>query len=200
MPCLVRFVVQNHPVRRAVDLRQRQIGQKDADFSTVSDQNAVWRDSMKLKLVSAAVPIAVVASLAFSAPSMAQSTDNRMMGQGVMQPGVTGQGMMQPGMMGQGRMGHGVMQPGMMGHGMMHHGMSGQGMMGHGMSGQGMMQTGMIGPMMLVMMDTDGDKAISFEEMEAVHKRMFDLVDADGDGKVTIGEIRQFHTGTSQAE
>ena len=140
---------------------------------------------MKLKLVGAAALIAVVASVASSAPGMAQSTDNRMMGQGMMQPSLMGHGVMHHGMPGQG----------MMGHGMMHHGM-----MGHGMTGRGIMQTGMMGPMMLVIMDTDGDNAISFEEMQAVHKRMFDLVDADGDGKVTMGEIRQFHTGMSQAE
>jgi hypothetical protein len=66
-------------------------------------------------------------------------------------------------------------------------------MMGRGMMGPGMM--GMIGPrmmmpMMLVMMDTNGDGAVSFEEMEAVHKRMFDIVDENKDGKVTPEEMR----------
>jgi hypothetical protein len=59
-------------------------------------------------------------------------------------------------------------------------------MMGPGMMGPGMM------PMMFVMMDTDGDGAVSFEEMQAVHKRMFDLVDEDKDGKMTIDEMRKF--------
>jgi hypothetical protein len=59
-------------------------------------------------------------------------------------------------------------------------------MMGPGMMGPAMM------PMMFVMMDTDGDGAVSFEEMQAVHKRMFDLVDADKDGKMTIDEMQEF--------
>jgi Ca2+-binding EF-hand superfamily protein len=59
------------------------------------------------------------------------------------------------------------------------------------MSGPGLMGPGMM-PMMFVMMDTDGDGAISFEEMQAVHKRMFDLVDEDKDGKVTIDEMHAF--------
>lgn len=63
---------------------------------------------------------------------------------------------------------------------------AGAGMMGAGMMGAGMM------PMMFVMMDTDGDEAVSFEEMQAVHKRMFDLVDADKDGKITIEEVHAF--------
>ena len=58
-----------------------------------------------------------------------------------------------------------------------------------GMMGRGMM------PMMLVMMDTDGDGAVSFEEMQAVHKRMFDLVDDDKDGKITVEEMQEFMGG-----
>jgi hypothetical protein len=73
--------------------------------------------------------------------------------------------------------------PGMMGRGPM-------GMMGSGMMGSGMM------PMMFVMMDTDSDGAVSFEEMQAVHKRMFDLVDGNKDGKLTVGETREFMGGS----
>jgi hypothetical protein len=60
------------------------------------------------------------------------------------------------------------------------------GEMGFGMMGPGM------SPMMFVMMDTDGDSAVSLEEMQAVHKRMFDLVDKDKDGKVTVDEMHGF--------
>jgi hypothetical protein len=67
------------------------------------------------------------------------------------------------------------------------------GRMGRGRFGPGMM--GFMGPgmmpMMFVMMDTNGDGAVSFEEMEAVHKRMFDLVDKNKDGKVTLDELRE---------
>lgn len=76
---------------------------------------------------------------------------------------------------------------GMMGYGM-------RGMMGHGMGmgGPGMtMRPGMM-RMMVVMMDTDGDGALSLEEVQSVHARMFKVMDADKNGKVTLEEIQQF--------
>jgi hypothetical protein len=91
-------------------------------------------------------------------------------GQGA-QPGQPG--MMAPGMMGQGMMG-GMMQPGMMG------GMPMMGMHGHSMK------------IMFAIADTDGDGALSFEEVTTIHKRIFDAVDADKDGKVTPAEVRAF--------
>jgi hypothetical protein len=57
----------------------------------------------------------------------------------------------------------------------------------------------MIGPMrghmmkiMFVVADTNGDGAISFEELTAIHKRVFDAVDANNDGKVTPEEMQAF--------
>jgi hypothetical protein len=79
----------------------------------------------------------------------------------------------QPGMMGQGMMG-GMMQPGMMG---------------------GMPMMAMRGQMMKVMFaiaDMDGDGALSFEEVMAIHKRIFDKVDTNKDGKVTPVEVQTF--------
>lgn len=103
-------------------------------------------------------------------------------------PGGQGGGMMtHPGMMGCPMMGGygGGMGPGMIGPGMM-----GQGqMMGRAMS---------MGPrmaMMFAMMDTNGDRAISLEEMQAMHKRMFDYADEDKDGQVTLEEMRAFMQG-----
>jgi hypothetical protein len=85
----------------------------------------------------------------------------------------------------------GTMTPGVMGQG-------GQGMMGHhGMMGD-MMRSGMIGrrghmmKMMFVIADTDSDGALSFEEVTAIHKRIFGAVDANKDGKVTIEEAETF--------
>ncbi|RWM68979.1 MULTISPECIES: membrane protein [Mesorhizobium] len=84
-------------------------------------------------------------------------------------------------------------QPGMMGQGM-----------GHSMMGGGMMQSGMMGPMPMMRMrghmmkimfaiaDTNGDSALSFEEITAIHKRIFDKVDANKDGKVTTEEGQAF--------
>jgi Ca2+-binding EF-hand superfamily protein len=75
--------------------------------------------------------------------------------------------------------------------------------MGQGMMGE-MMQPGMMGAMPMMRMrghmmrimfaiaDTDGDSALSFEEITAIHKRIFDKVDANKDGKVTSEEVQAF--------
>lgn len=82
--------------------------------------------------------------------------------------------------------------------------MTGSGMMQGGMMERGMMQPGMMGgtPMMgmrghmmkimFAIADTDGDDALSFEEVTTVHKRIFDAVDANKDGKVTPDEMQAF--------
>ena len=111
-------------------------------------------------------------TIAQAAPGQGQSQDAQPAQPGTTRPGMggmAGQGMMGPGMMGQGRMA--------------------QGMMG----GMPMMRGG--GHMMKVMFaiaDTDGDGALSFEEVTAIHKRIFTRVDANKDGKVTIEELQTF--------
>ena len=60
------------------------------------------------------------------------------------------------------------------------------------MMGQGMMPRGPMLKMMLILMDTNGDGAVSLEEFEAVHARIFKAIDADGDGKITAKEIEKF--------
>lgn len=57
----------------------------------------------------------------------------------------------------------------------------------------------MMGPMrghmmriMFAIADSDGDGAISFEELMAIHKRVFVAVDANNDGKVTPDEMQAF--------
>ena len=77
--------------------------------------------------------------------------------------------------------------------GMMCPGMGG--MMGRrmgGMDGTGMMMRPGMMRMMVVMMDTDGDGALSLDEVQTVHARMFKAMDADKNGKVTLEEIQQF--------
>ena len=88
-----------------------------------------------------------------------------------------------PGMMGGGS---GMMSCPMMG------GM-GSGMMGARGMGAGMMGGG--GHMMKVMFaiaDANGDGALSFEEVSAIHKRVFDRVDVNKDAKVSLDEIQTF--------
>lgn len=55
----------------------------------------------------------------------------------------------------------------------------------------GMMQGHMM-KIMFAVADVDGDGALSFEEVTAIHKRIFDKVDANKDGKVTPEEMQGF--------
>ena len=49
--------------------------------------------------------------------------------------------------------------------------------------------------MMFAIADTDGDGSLSFDEVTAIHKRIFNAVDANKDGKVTPEELRKFFAG-----
>jgi hypothetical protein len=73
----------------------------------------------------------------------------------------------------------------------------GQGMMCSGSTmGPGMMgmHGAMMLPMIIAMMDVDGDGALSLDEFQAVHARIFKVIDANNDGKVMVDELRNaFH-------
>lgn len=72
-------------------------------------------------------------------------------------------------------------------HGMMRYGR--EGMMGHGpMHGAGMR-------IMFAIMDADGDGALTLEEVQDFHERIFNAIDQNDDGEVTMEEIRAFFTG-----
>ena len=92
-----------------------------------------------------------------------------------------------------------------------HRGMTGGGMMGPGMMG-GRMMGGMgsghhdwnrghdiFGPVMMRMMfslmDADGDGKLSLQEFQAAHERIFKAMDADHDGTVTLEEMQAFMRG-----
>lgn len=61
-----------------------------------------------------------------------------------------------------------------------------------GMMG-GMPMMSMRGHMMKIMFAVaDADGALSFGEVTAIHKRIFDSVDANNDGKVTTDELQAF--------
>ncbi|PTM98952.1 EF-hand domain-containing protein [Mycoplana dimorpha] len=71
------------------------------------------------------------------------------------------------------------------------------GMMGgrqHGMMGR-MAMRGQMMKIMFAIADTNGDGALSFDEVMAVHKRIFDAIDANKDGKVTLEEMQMFLQG-----
>jgi len=81
------------------------------------------------------------------------------------------------------------------GSGMMPDGMMGRSMMMPSGMMDGMPMMAMRGHMMKIMFavaDADGDGALSFEEVTAIHKRILDSVDANKDGKVTTDELQAF--------
>jgi EF hand len=90
--------------------------------------------------------------------------------------------------------------PGMMGRGMMGPGMMGGGMVGHGYGhhewyrGRGMMAP-MIGRIIFSLMDADGDGKLTLQEFQAAHERIFKAMDADHDGTVTLEEMQAFTRG-----
>ena len=104
---------------------------------------------------------------------------------------------MPSGGMGQGMMNQGQGSPSGQS-GMMGQGQTGQsGTMGSGMMGQGPMRprTGMSRPMLKIMFaiaDTNGDGALSFDEIMAVHRRIFNVIDANNDGRITPDELEAF--------
>ena len=49
--------------------------------------------------------------------------------------------------------------------------------------------------MMFSLMDADGDGAVSLQEFQAAHERIFKGMDANKDGRLTQEEIRRLHTG-----
>ena len=58
----------------------------------------------------------------------------------------------------------------------------------------------MAGPMMRMMfslMDADGDGTISLQEFQAAHERIFKAIDANKDGRVTLEEMQAFMHGTA---
>jgi hypothetical protein len=78
----------------------------------------------------------------------------------------------------------------MMGGGMMRH------MMDHGMMGGRAMGPPVMMRMMFALMDADGDGTISLQEFQAAHERIFKAMDSNKDGKLTLEEMQAFIHGT----
>jgi len=81
-------------------------------------------------------------------------------------------------------------QGGMMGHGMMGGHMMGRGMMGGSAMGPPVMMR-----MMFALMDADGDGTISLQEFQAAHERIFKAMDSNKDGRLTLEEMQAFIHG-----
>jgi Ca2+-binding EF-hand superfamily protein len=60
------------------------------------------------------------------------------------------------------------------------------------MHGHRGMRPRIMGKIFFAIADTNGDGALSFEEVTAIHKRVFDAADANKDGKLTPEEIQAF--------
>ncbi len=71
-------------------------------------------------------------------------------------------------------------------------GMGGEKTEMHGHRG---MRPHLMGKIIFAIADTNGDGALSFEEVTAIHKRVFDAADANKDGKLTPEEIQAFIRG-----
>jgi hypothetical protein len=82
------------------------------------------------------------------------------------------------------------------GAGMGHGSMMGGGMMGHGMMGGGVMGPPFMMRMMFALMDADGDGTISLQEFQAAHERIFKAMDSNKDGKLTLEEMQAFIHGS----
>jgi Ca2+-binding EF-hand superfamily protein len=65
------------------------------------------------------------------------------------------------------------------------------------------MMTDTMGPplafrMIFALMDADGDGGISLAEFQTAHERVFKAIDNNKDGKLTLEEMQAFMKGTSK--
>ena len=66
--------------------------------------------------------------------------------------------------------------------------------MGHGMMGQGRGH-GMAMRIIFSLMDADGDGKLTLQEWQTAHERIFKEMDTDHDGTVTLEEMEAFMHG-----
>ena len=88
-----------------------------------------------------------------------------------------------------------MMQDMMMGGGMMGPGMMGRGQWRHGWQRGSEIAPPMMMRMIFSLMDADGDGKLTLQEFQAAHERIFKAMDTDHDGTVTFGEMETFLHG-----
>ncbi|MDA9506476.1 calcium-binding protein [Bradyrhizobium sp. CCBAU 11386] len=76
-------------------------------------------------------------------------------------------------------------------------GMMGRGMKGHGMMGGDGMGPPIMARMIFALMDADGDGTVSLPEFQVAHERIFKAMDSNKDGKLTPEEMLAFMRGTT---
>lgn len=77
-------------------------------------------------------------------------------------------------------------------------------MMGRAMKARAMMGSDAMGPpimfrMMFALMDADGDGTISLPEFQVAHERIFKAMDTNKDGKLAMEEMLLFMHGTKSS-
>ena len=69
-------------------------------------------------------------------------------------------------------------------------------MMGRGMMGGDVMGPPIMFRMMFALMDADGDGTVSLPEFQVAHERIFKAMDSNKDGRLTLEEMLTFMHGT----
>ena len=67
-----------------------------------------------------------------------------------------------------------------------------------GMMGRGMMGRGLMMRLIFNLMDADNDGTVSLQEFQAASERIFKAMDADKDGTVSLEEMQNFMRGTTR--
>jgi len=86
---------------------------------------------------------------------------------------------------------------GMVGPGIVRGGMIGRGWHHDGCRGRAMMSPVMM-RIIFSLMDADGDGTVSLQEFQAAHERIFKAMDTDHDGTVSLEEMQAFMHGASK--
>ena len=82
-----------------------------------------------------------------------------------------------------------------MGPGMMGRG----GLMGPGNMGPASMGSGVMMRMLFGLMDADGNGTVSLQEFQSAHERIFKAMDVNKDGQLTLEEIQGFMQGARRS-